>query len=131
MAAPRKPKKKTKKIARAILRTDELEPVVGITAPRLAKVFDEESFGAFAVLETGDGQFIQTASEWEPGAVSAAFLRKNESDPWRVEYRESAAEPMYRLKGHHRLAQVKIAFLSWLAGDDGWRKAHTWKVLEL
>lgn len=131
MAAPRKPKKQTKKKAKAILRTDELDPLVGITATRLAEVFDEESFGAFAVLETGAGQFIQTASEWEPGAVSAAFLRKNESDPWRVEYRESAAEPMYRLKGHLTLAQVKVAFLSWLARDDAWRKAHTWKVLEL
>lgn len=97
----------------------------------LAKLFDDESFGTFAVLEKGDGQFIQTASEWVPGAVSAAFLRANKSDPWVVEYRDTSSAPLFRAKGHLTLAQAKVVFLSWLSGDDAWRTAHTWKALDL
>ena len=128
-----KTKKPAQKKAQAILRTEERDPVVGVTATKLAALFDEARFGTFTVLETGDGRFIQSASEWVPGAVVAAFHRKNgnEADPWVIEYRESRSEPIFRLKGHLTLAQVKGVFLSWLAGDDAWRKAHTWKVLEL
>ena len=116
---------------KAILRTEERDPVIGVTATRLAALFDEEGFGTFAVLESGAGHFIQTACEWEASAVTSAFLRKHKADPWVVEYRDNASAPIFRVKKHLTLAQVKVAFLSWLAGDDAWRTAHRWKVLEL
>jgi hypothetical protein len=106
------------------LTTEELGDVVDVTAAALDEVLRQDVFGKFAALSRNDGEFIQAGNEWQPGEECGRFLQQYDSDPWVLEYRQ--AGKLYRTDGQVTLDQVRRAFQSYLAGDDGWQRDFTW-----
>ncbi|MCE9563418.1 MAG: hypothetical protein K8U57_15360 [Planctomycetes bacterium] len=111
------------------LTTDDLPEIEDVTADQLEQILTEETFGKFAVLSASEEAFIQVACMWEPGEVSARFLRETGSTPFRLEYRAPAGDLLVA-DGHLTIAQITQAFLEYLHCDGSWKSRFTWSVVD-
>jgi hypothetical protein len=113
-----------------VLTTEEMGEVPDVTAADIDRILLTDSFGKFAILAASEKVFIQAGNDWQPGPECKAFLRKHESDPWVLEYRDKAGK-QFRAKGQVTLEQVRQAFLSYLARGKEWQQEFTWEKLRL
>jgi hypothetical protein len=114
-----------------LLTTEDLGDLPNVTAADIDRILPTDSFGKFAILSQAETIFIQAGNDWQVGPECAAFLKQHNSDPWVLEYRDGKSGKQYQAKGRLTLDQVRLAFLSYLAGGNDWLKAHAWEELQL
>jgi hypothetical protein len=112
------------------LTTEEGGDLARVTAQELEAALVGDAFGKFAVLTDADGAFVQAGNAWEPGAECERFLKRHDSDPWVLEYREAENCIQYRVVGWVTLANVLTAFRAYLAGNPNWHAEYEWEELE-
>ncbi len=114
-----------------ILTTEEMGEIPNVKAADIDRILPTDSFGKFAVLSASDTTFLQAGNDWQPTPECEAFLKNTRSDPWVLEYRDGESGKQYRAHGQLTLDQVRVAFLSYLAGSKDWQNAHAWNELAL
>jgi|GEM_PF-2326782 len=112
------------------LTTDEDGDTTNVTVQQLEAALAGDAFGKFAVLSDSDDSFVQAGNAWEPGANCERFLKRHDSDPWVLEYREAESGTQYRVVGWVTLAHVVATFRAYLGGDPNWHAEYEWEVLE-
>lgn len=100
------------------LTTELFGDIPEVDASMLDELLATDAFGKFAVLAASEDDYIQAGNDWQPGEECAAFLKRNDSDPWVLEYREHGQQ--YRATPV-TLAQVRAAFREYLSGRREWR----------
>ncbi|HTB63098.1 MAG TPA: hypothetical protein VK737_05875 [Opitutales bacterium] len=89
-----------------------------VTEEQLRGVFaDDRGRGEYVRLEQKDEVYLQASGEMD--------------GPYDLEYREGDVEHHFRAEGEFRKEEVQQAFLSYLAGDEKWRKQFRWQKLEM
>jgi len=121
----------SREIASMRLTTDELDEICDVTAEAIDRILADDAFGKFAVLSASEESFIQAGNDWQPGSECEAFMRKHDSDPWLLEYRDGASGQLFRAVVQVTLQQVREAFRLYRAGDQEWRRSFQWEPLVL
>jgi hypothetical protein len=111
--------------------TEELGETPNVTAEDVDRILPPDSFGKFAVISASESAFLQGGNDWQPTPECDAFMKKTKSDPWVLEYRDDESGTLYRATHQLTLEQVRVAFLSYLAGTKDWHRAHVWEELKL
>ena len=113
-----------------MLITEELREIADVAAADIDRILPTDSFGKFAVLSASDSTFIQAGNDWQPTPESDAFLKRTRSNPGSLNIAMAGLESGV-VTGQLTLDEVRIAFLSYLAGSKDWHQAHTWNELAL
>jgi hypothetical protein len=118
-------------VSSMMLITEDMGETPGVTVADIDRILSTDSFGKFAVLSASESAFIQAGNDWQPTPECEPFLKKTKSDPWLLEYRDAESGKQYRAKGQLTLDQVRMAFLSYLAGTKDWHQLRAWEELKL
>jgi hypothetical protein len=112
------------------LTTEELPSIEAVTEADIERIFADEVFGKFVILSASDDCFIQAASVWSPTKECTDFLQSTGSDPYCLEFRDSALGRLFSANEQVTLASVKSAFLDYLRGRTSWRDQFEWVEIQ-
>ena len=113
------------------LTTEDAGDVPEVTSADIDNVLSSDAFGAFAILAASETDFIQAGNDWLPSPACEQFMQQSGSDPWVLEYRESASDRQFRAADWVSLDQAIRAFHSYLAGTHEWRTDFEWNEIDL
>lgn len=102
------------------LTTEEYGDIPNVSPAAIDEVLMSDVFGKFAVLARSETEFLQIGNDWSPSEACTTFLQVNGSDPWIIEYRENGQH--YQASGQVTLNQARMAFHSYLEGDELWQR---------
>lgn len=113
------------------LTTEDLGEIADVKADELARIVDEDAFGAFAVLSDSDDAFMQAGNNWSPDDECEAFVERHGSDPWVLEYRDAASGKQFQATRNVTLQEVRDAFLHYLRANPAWRDRFQWSEIDV
>jgi hypothetical protein len=114
----------------------------GVTEADIERIIGGGDFGMYAALGDREGDFIQVglksnpppwAFEYAPGTWERqtaeawkAFKDRTGSEPWGLDYYDSAKGEQYEAEGDRTLEEVRRAFSEYLQGDDAFKSRYNW-----
>jgi hypothetical protein len=108
--------------------TEAFGEIPDVTAEDINRVLPADEFGCFAALFASQTKYMQTCNRGRTPLHTSATAGQLHVREWALQHgdEQSAAHGGFEAAGLVTLDHVRLAFLSFLAGGEDWRRQFTW-----